>query len=157
MRVLVADDSMVSLALIRSLVTAWGYVVVAVTNGDDAWAALQATDAPDIAILDWEMPGITGPEICRKLRNVGGRRDTYVILLTGREDKKEIVAAFDAGADDYVTKPFHHEELRARVRAGARMIELRTQLVEQNRSLELARAELRRLRQGDPGSQPPPA
>jgi DNA-binding response OmpR family regulator len=146
MRVLLADDSMVSLALLRALVQSWHYEIVTATDGTAAWSELQRENAPELAVLDWVMPGMSGPEICEKLRRGEGRRDTYVILLSGKEAKDDIVAAFEAGADAYLTKPFHHEELRAGLRAGARLIELRSELVEQNRQLEMARAELRTLR-----------
>jgi len=129
MKILIADDDAIMRALSLSGLTRLGYQVEVATNGDEAWAALQQPQAPELAILDWQMPGMTGIEICRKLRE---RRDcayVYVILLTGKHTLKDLVAGMEAGADDYMTKPFKPAELTARVRSGQRVLDLQRELL----------------------------
>jgi len=129
MQVLIADDSKVSRKLLRKTLTGWGYDVVEAENGDQAWAILSAPDGPHLAILDWVMPGLTGPEVCRRLRE--GRREpyTYILLLTSKTTKAETVEGMEAGADDYVVKPFQEDELKVRLRAGRRIIDLQIDLL----------------------------
>jgi two-component system, cell cycle response regulator len=129
MRVLAADDNPISQTVLRSMLVKWGYDVVTASDGDQAWQALQSPQAPSMAILDWMMPGQDGVEICRRLRAAARESYTYVLLLTSRSDSRDIVEALDAGADDYLTKPFNSSELRARLRAGRRIIELQEQLL----------------------------
>jgi two-component system cell cycle response regulator len=129
LRVLVADDDASSrLVLARSL-TRWGYEVTEAIDGNEALAILQAADAPQLAIIDWMMPGTDGPDICRQVRraqNASGY--TYIIMLTSRSENRDVVDGLAAGADDYVVKPFQLAELEARVRAGRRIIELESRL-----------------------------
>src|SRR5262245_40487605 len=113
MHILVADDQAMSRCVLEETLTAWGYAVRSVADGDAAWAALQAADAPKLAILDWEMPGLNGPEICRKVRERPTDQPPYLILLTFRDSAEDVVAGLRAGADDYLTKPFHDPELAA--------------------------------------------
>lgn len=108
----------------------WGYRVVSVTNGEEAWAELQKPDAPHIAILDWEMPLLDGLEVCRRVKEMEVENPSYVILLTSRDSKKDIVRGFDAGADDYMTKPFNDNELRARTRVAERLVRTQSSLSE---------------------------
>ena len=129
MKILVADDSMVSRHLLVATLRKWGYDVVDVANGTDAWKILSEEDAPSMAVLDWVMPGMTGPEVCHLVRKQGRENYTYVLLLTSRGNKEDIVAGMESGADDYVVKPFEHSELQVRLRAGKRIVELQRELL----------------------------
>jgi two-component system, cell cycle response regulator len=129
MRVLIADDNAMSRLTLRSQLKKWGYEVVEASDGDAAWAILSMPDSPRLAILDWMMPGLDGIELCRRVRAQCLEPYVYVILLTGREGRDDVVAGLDAGADDYVTKPFDAQELRVRVRAGERICTLQGELV----------------------------
>jgi len=122
MKMLIADDDPISLKMLDGLLTAWGYHVVTATDGTEAWQVLQDNEAPKLAILDRSMPGLDGLEICRRLRQKP--TPTYVLLLTGHAAKADIVIGLEAGANDYVTKPFDVDELRARVQAGRTLVEL---------------------------------
>jgi len=128
MRVLIADDELVSRRLLEATLTRWGHEVVAASDGDEAWAVLQSDETPYLAILDWMMPGMDGVQICRALRGLDKDMYVYVLLLTARADKADLVMAMDAGADDYIAKPFDANELRVRVRAGERILELKSAL-----------------------------
>jgi len=135
MKVLIAEDDAISRRMLEAFLVKWGYEVVVTTQGEEAWRVLQANDAPQIAILDWMMPGKDGVELCRCVRQRTGRAYTYLILLTARGHKQDIVEGIEAGADDYVTKPFDPFELRARLRAGRRIIELQEQLLAAHEAL----------------------
>jgi two-component system, cell cycle response regulator len=135
MRILAAEDNPISQSMLRSMLTKWGYEVVMAGNGNEAWRILQSPDAPRMAILDWMMPGQDGVEVCRRLRSKGQEPYTYVLLLTARTDSQDLVEGIDAGADDYLTKPFNSSELRARLRAGRRIVELQEQLLEAQEAL----------------------
>jgi len=135
MRVLIADDDPVSRCLLEACLAKWNYEVVSYADGTQTWAALQLHDAPRLAILDWMMPGIDGPQICRKVRGLAREDYTYLLLLTSKARKEDIIAGMDAGADDYVTKPFDPHELRVRLRAGQRIIELHAKLVAAHEAL----------------------
>ena len=139
MKVLIAEDDPASNALLKSLLLKWGFDVVNTFGGVEAWRALQREDTPQIAILDWMMPGMDGLEVCRRVREQekGGDLYTYVIVLTAKSDREDIVTGIDAGADEYIVKPFDKEELRARLRTGQRIIELQTALRVANRKLLL--------------------
>lgn len=108
----------------------WGYRVESVVNGEEAWAKLKQPDAPHIAILDWEMPELDGVEVCRRVKEMDMENPPYVILLTSRDSKMDIVRGFDAGADDYMTKPFNSDELRARTRVAERLVRTQSSLSE---------------------------
>lgn len=133
--VLIAEDSVVIQTVLRRMLALWGYEVAVAANGLDAWRILCGDSAPRLAIVDWMMPGMDGLELCRRLR--ANRREpyTYILLLTSRSDADDIVQGLDAGADDYLTKPFDAQELRARVRAGSRIVELQQQLLSARESL----------------------
>jgi two-component system cell cycle response regulator len=129
MRVLIADDSATSRILLRSALQRWGYQVVMAENGAQALEILQQPDAPPMAILDWVMPYLTGPEVCKRIRETHREPYTYILLLTSKNTKNETVEGLDAGADDYVVKPFDEHELQVRLRAGKRIIDLQSDLL----------------------------
>ncbi len=129
MRILIADDDPAFRDLLKERLAKWGYEVVIAENGNEAWQVLQADDAPSLAILDWMMPGMAGIEVCRRVRKEKEEPYTYIILLTSQQQDEDIVAGMEAGADDYITKPFKHSELRVRLRAGRRIIELQNELL----------------------------
>jgi len=131
MRILIADDSIVSRHLLDATLRKWGYEVVVACDGVEAWNVLQAADGPMVAILDWVMPGLTGPEVCKRVRDLEKDRDTYtyLLLLTSKSLKEDLIEGMESGADDYVTKPFDQHELKVRLRAGTRIIDLQQQLV----------------------------
>ncbi len=123
--------------MLRNLLTRWGYDVVIVPDGLEAWKVLESRDPPRLALLDWMMPGIDGVEICRRLRAVPREPYIYVLLLTARTENSDLVEGMDAGADDYLTKPLKPHELRVRLRAGRRIIELQEQLLEAREALRV--------------------
>jgi two-component system cell cycle response regulator len=135
MKVLVAEDNPVFQTMLRTMLTKWGYEVTIVRNGVDAWQALQVEDCPRLAILDWMMPGMDGVEVCRRVRTAGREPYTYLLLLTARTDSQDLVEGMDAGADDYLTKPFNANELRVRLRAGRRILDLQEELLRAREAL----------------------
>lgn len=130
MKILIADDDKVSLTRLKVLLENLGYDVILCTSGDEAWEEIQKDDAPSISILDWLMPGVDGVELCKRIRNLGNEPYRYTILLTSKNEKDDIVSGMEAGADDYMIKPFHPHELRVRLRAARRIVELNKELVE---------------------------
>ena len=145
MRVLIADDDPVSLRSLRGLMQSWGYDVATAENGTAALNALAAPEAPRLALIDWEMPGLHGPEVCRRVRDWHAADCPYLILLTSRSARSDVITGLDAGADDYLVKPFDPGELRARVHAGARIVELQMGLADKVALLESALGKVRRL------------
>jgi DNA-binding response OmpR family regulator len=145
MKILVAEDQIVSRRVLTANLRKWGYEVVAVENGLDAWQVLDSPDAPELSILDWLMPGMDGIEICRKIRKSKQTKPKYLILLTSRRAQADKVEGLNSGADDYITKPFDREELHARVRIGARVLELQGALAQRVRELEEALAKVKAL------------
>ena len=135
MLVLIADDETVSRRMLARMLSTNGYEVLTASDGDEAWRILARPDAPRLAILDWMMPGVTGPELCRRLRELKRELYTYVLLLTARADKQDVVEGMDAGADDYVTKPFEARELQVRLRAGRRILDLQADLMKAREAL----------------------
>jgi diguanylate cyclase (GGDEF)-like protein len=128
-RILIAEDDPVSRRLLEAKLVKWGYEVVVTRDGNEAWQALQAEDAPELAILDWMMPELDGIEVCRRIRKQGKDLYTYIILLTALQQDADLVTGMDAGADDYITKPFKSNELKVRLRAGRRIIDLQHELI----------------------------
>lgn len=135
MKVLIADDSATSRIMLRSALSRWGYEVVVAEDGDQAWKILAAADAPPMAILDWVMPELTGPEVCRRVRETRREPYTYILLLTSKNTKDETVEGLEAGADDYIVKPFDQHELQVRLRAGKRIIDLQMDLLQAREEL----------------------
>jgi DNA-binding response OmpR family regulator len=145
MKVLLAEDDPISLCMVQSVLAEWGYQPITTTNGVEAWQVLQGADAPSLAILDWGMPGLDGLELCRRVRARKATEPTYLILLTGRHAKADIVAGLESGANDYITKPFDRDELRARLRVGRLVVELQQSLAARVRELEASIAQVKRL------------
>ena len=128
MKVLIAEDGGVARKILETNLKKWGYEVIATPNGSQAWEVLNKDDAPNLAILDWLMPDMTGPEVCKKVRSSGTDRYTYIILVTARGQKDDIFEGFAAGADDYLTKPYDKQELFWRLRVGERILRLQSSL-----------------------------
>jgi len=139
-RILVAEDDPVSRLLISTRLTNWGYEVVLRNDGAEAMAVLRAPNAPTLAILDGSMPNMDGLEICRRVREA--EKMIYIILLTARGSKENIVEGLRAGADDYLVKPFHAEELQARILTGLRIMARHETLAHRVAALEVAASEV---------------
>ena len=135
MKILIADDSIVSRHLLSSTLKKWGYDVVAACDGDEAWKCLQADEAPSLAILDWMMPGHTGPEVCHMVRQAGREPYTYILLLTSKGLKEDLITGMESGADDYLVKPFDQHELKVRLRAATRILDLQGELLSAREAL----------------------
>ena len=145
MRILIAEDDPVSRLVLTTNLTNWGHEVVTAVNGMEAWLASQDEDAPRLVILDWMMPEMEGTEVCRKIRELPALIPPYIILLTARQGTKEIVEGMQAGADDYLVKPYQRDELQVRVQVGVKMIELQRKLADQIGELQEALDRVKRL------------
>ncbi|MBS1858828.1 MAG: diguanylate cyclase [Acidobacteria bacterium] len=131
MRVLAAEDNPVFQSMLRSMLVKWGYQAVMARDGLEAWKILESGESPRLAVLDWMMPGLDGVEICRRIRSLRREPYVYILLLTARTESQDLVEGMDAGADDYLTKPFNAHELRVRIRAGRRILDLQDALRQQ--------------------------
>lgn len=149
MHAVVADDDRIATAILQRSLERWGVDVTVVHDGEAAWHTLSAGATPDLAIIDWMMPGIDGIELCRRIRADSALASLYVLLLTGRGTRIDLIAGLDAGADDYMVKPIDAEELRARVHVGTRVVTLQRRLTERVSELQLARDHLARLASTD--------
>ena len=145
MKVLIAEDEIVSRRLLESALPRWGYDVITATDGEEAWRLLQEPDAPAIMVLDWLMPRLDGVEICRRIRAHPQLSSVYIILLTSRAAIEDVVQGLEAGANDYITKPFDAAELRARMQVGVRVVNLQTTLAERVREVEDALSRVKQL------------
>jgi len=145
MQILIADDDIVSRAVLERTLARWKYEVVVTCDGAAAWKELEREDAPEIAILDRMMPQMDGLEVCLRVRALQRPKPTYIILLTSKHQKDDIVEGLDSGANDYVTKPFNCRELRSRVRVAERVTNLQRELADGVQSLETALAEVKQL------------
>ena len=137
MRILAAEDNPVSQTMLRSILSRWGYEVAMVKDGNEAMQILQAEDPPRLAILDWMMPGLDGVEVCRHIRAARREPYIYIVLLSARTNSDDLVEGIDSGADDYLTKPVKQAELRARLRAGQRILDLQEELLAAREALRL--------------------
>ncbi len=145
MRVLIGEDDPVSRRLLQATLQRWGYDVICCSDGLETWSHLQEPDAPAMVVLDWMMPGLDGPEICRRVRQLARPEPNYIILLTARGRTQDIVTGLEAGADDYVTKPFDREALRARLQTGFRTLELQNTLAHRVKELESTLLQVKQL------------
>ena len=128
-RVLAAEDNPVIQTMLRNMLKHWGYEAVLARDGKQAWEILQSESAPRVAILDWMMPGMDGVEVCRRVRAAAREPYIYIVLLTARSQSADLVQGMESGADDYLTKPFAVPELRVRLRAGIRILDLQEELL----------------------------
>jgi two-component system cell cycle response regulator len=135
MRVLAAEDNPVFQSMLKTMLTKWGYRAVIARNGTEAWRVLDSEDAPRLAVLDWMMPGMDGVEICRRIRSANREPYIYILLLTARTESRDLIEGMDAGADDYLTKPFNSHELRVRLNAGRRILDLQEELLRAREAL----------------------
>src|SRR5439155_16820325 len=145
-RALVAEDDRVTAEILSRTLKRWEFAVTLVGDGTRAWEYLRASTTPTLAILDWMMPEVDGPEVCRRVRRDRPLANMYLVLLTARESPGDLVMGLDAGADDYITKPFDAEELRARVQVGVRVLNLQDRLAERVSELQAALANVKQLR-----------
>jgi DNA-binding response OmpR family regulator len=145
MKILIAEDDLTSRRILEAILAKWNYEVIATSDGLEAWQALQTENAPPIAIIDWMMPGMDGVDFCRKIRQTQTLTPTYIILLTSKAQQEDVVAGLEAGANDYIRKPFEREELRARIQVGERVVELQTALADRVKMLEEAIVKIKTL------------
>ena len=144
-KILVAEDDRVSRRMLQGILTDWGFNVVPVCDGAEAWRILQENDAPRLAIVDWLMPKMDGLEVCRHARTLANQDPLYLILLTIKTNREDIVAGLRAGADDYITKPFDLAELEARLQVGKRILELQSNLAARVREVEAALSQVKEI------------
>ena len=145
MNILIAEDDPVSCRILERSLASWGHDVSIATDGKMAWDILQRADSPPLAILDIMMPEIDGCEVCRKVRALSSAIPPYLILLTAMSAKDDVVSGIQSGANDYLTKPFHREELKVRVEVGVQMLELQRVLADRVKELEEALSQVKQL------------
>lgn len=145
MRILIAEDDFTSRNMLAAILKKSGYEAVETTNGAEAWDVLQKPDAPKMAILDWMMPLMDGLEVVRRVRAMETERPPYIIMLTTKVEKADIITGLDAGADDYLTKPFDIGEFRARVEVGRRMVEMQERVARHVQELHRALEQIKTL------------
>ncbi len=145
MRVFIAEDDRTTRQLLEMLLDKWGYDVESACDGTEAWKRLQRPDAPRVVLLDRIMPGIDGLELCRRVRRLDSHNLTYIIYVTTMAEKQDIVDGLEAGANDYITKPFSNAELRARISAGEKVVKLQSELESRVKELEEALAYIKKL------------
>ena len=144
MRVLIADDDRLATTMLSRALANWGFEASVAHDGESAWAAIR-DGRPQMAIVDWMMPGLEGPALCQRIRQDASTAHLYVILLTARDSRDDLVAGLRAGADDYLVKPYDHEELRARLNVGTRIVTLQERLGERVAELEVAISTVKHL------------
>ncbi len=145
MRVLLAEDETVTRRLLEAQMTRFGFEVISVADGLVAWNLLQSPDAPSLVVLDWNMPGLDGPDVCRRMRESTRSGYTYMLLVTARNAKSDVVQGLSAGADDFISKPVDPDELHARLRTGERIVRLEQTLGRQVKELQAAAEHVREL------------
>jgi two-component system cell cycle response regulator len=148
MKILVAEDDRVTRLVLTRALAGWGYEVVAVSDGEEAWQAL-SREKMRLLVSDWEMPRLEGPDLCRRIRQAS-MNYVYALLLTTHKEPDRIVEGLDAGADDFITKPFNPAELRARLGVGRRILQLQDDLAEKVDELERANGQLAKVASTDP-------
>ncbi|MBT4497183.1 MAG: response regulator transcription factor [Gemmatimonadetes bacterium] len=147
MQILIAEDEAASRLVLEKTLKSWDYDVVSTVDGNEAWEVLRGEDSPQLAILDWMMPNMDGVEVCRLVRSEPSLQNLYLIMLTALDTADNIVEALDAGANDYIAKPFDRKELQARIRVGVRVVELQNALAQRVRELEDSIAREKRLQE----------
>lgn len=145
MNILIAEDDPVSRRVLEATLQKWNYDVSVAHNGMDAWEFMQGGQPAELAILDIMMPGMDGLELCRRIRTLATKTPPYLILLTAMSSKSDVVRGIEAGANDYLSKPFHRDELRVRVSVGVQMLELQRSLVDRVSELEEALSQVKQL------------
>jgi DNA-binding response OmpR family regulator len=145
MQVLIAEDDRVTGEILARTLQRWGHQTIVVGDGLQAWNHLREMTDPTLAILDWMMPEMDGPDVCRRVRGQLPLANMYLLLVTARESRGDVVAGLDAGADDYIIKPFDPEELRARVAVGMRVLGLQQKLAERVTELQAALSNVKQL------------
>jgi len=146
MKILIAEDDLTSQLMIKAIVAKAGYEPVVTGNGRSAYEILIKPDAPRLAVLDWMMPGLDGVEVCRKVRELKSDQPVYIILLTSRDNKKDIIHGLQSGANDYIVKPYDVEELQVRIGVGRKVVELQASLAGRITELQSALAQIKTLR-----------
>ncbi|MBW2655642.1 MAG: diguanylate cyclase [Deltaproteobacteria bacterium] len=136
MKILIAEDDITSRIMLASVLKKWGFTLVLACDGKEAWDVMQSKDAPRLAILDWQMPEMNGIEVCQKIREIDTSDSPYLIVLTSKDEKKDIVKGLEAGANDFISKPYDNQELRARINVGKRMVTLQSELADAYKSLK---------------------
>src|SRR5689334_8337952 len=150
MKVLIAEDDLTSSAILEDHLKDWGYAPIVVSHGKEALQVLKGSDAPHLAIIDWMMPYLSGLELCQAVQGLRKSIPPYLILLSAKAHKQEVVRALQAGAQDYITKPFDPNELHARVDVGRRIIELQLLLAERVAELQAVGHQINELRAVQP-------
>ena len=145
MQILIAEDDLTSRTILQAVLAKWGFGTVTASDGAEAWTMLQQPEAPRLILLDWLMPGMDGVEICRRVRQTGTTQPPYIILLTALGETNRIVEGLRAGADDYITKPYNQEELRARIEVGVRILALQETLAQRVEELQAALGHVKTL------------
>ncbi len=146
MKILIVEDDFTSRNMLAVVLKKAGYEPLEATGGIEAWEILRQPDAPRLVILDWIMPDMDGIEVLRRVRNLHNDRPPYIIMLTTKAEKKDIVSALDSGADEYLTKPFDPDELQARVEVGCRMVKMQDTLADKIEKLNSSVNEVKTLR-----------
>jgi phosphoserine phosphatase RsbU/P len=144
-KALIADDDRVAREIVARTLARWKFETKSVVDGAEAWKYLQRADGPTLAILDWMMPALNGPEVCRLVRDERPMANVHLILLTALESRSDVVAGLDAGAHDYIVKPCDPDELRARVQVGVRVLTLQERLADRVAKLEVALSQVKQL------------
>lgn len=150
MKILIVDDDRTSRMMLRAILEKWQFEVVEADNGYAAWSILSEEDYPRLLIIDWMMPGMTGLELCRKISHEHNRQQFYVLMLTARGERQDLIEGLNAGADDFTSKPWNNEELHARINVGCRMLQLQEQAAQEQKLqgvLEMAGAVCHELNQ----------
>ncbi|MBU8849406.1 MAG: diguanylate cyclase, partial [Desulfobacterales bacterium] len=136
MKILVAEDDITSRIILEGVLKKWEFTLVLACNGKEAWDIMKSKDAPKLAILDWQMPEMNGIELCQRIRGINTSEPPYLIVLTSKDEKKDIVKALEAGANDFISKPYDNQELRARINVGKRMVNLQSKLGDAYKALK---------------------
>jgi len=145
MKILIAEDEIVTQRLLENSLKKWGYEIIGAADGEETWQKFKCDDSPQLVLLDWMMPEMSGIDICRKIRSEKTDPYTYIILLTIKGSEKDIASGFDAGADDYIIKPFNALELKARLKVGERIINLQNRLSEKVEELKEVLSKVKQL------------